>query len=68
MIKLSKASNKTKTYHIPIGNFGSCHMFDSNMFAITITNSSIDGTKTAFAQDLTNSVGPFKRLPSSSLF
>ena len=53
------------TYHIPIGNFGSGNMLDSNMFAITIANTGIDGTKSAFAQDLTHSVGPFERFAIS---
>ena len=56
------------SYHIPIGDFGSGNMLDSHMFAITIANTGIDGTESAFAQDLTHSVGPFERFATGTFF
>ena len=43
-------------------------MLDSHMFAITIANTGIDGTESAFAQDLTHSVGPFERFATGTFF
>ena len=60
--------SKTLTYHIPIGDFGSGHMLDSYMFAIPIANSGIDGTESAFAQNLAYSVGPFERFATGTFF